>query len=55
MIESARFFLQKLNYMHLNPVRKGYVIRPEDWKYSSARNWIKDDHSVIRVITTELF
>jgi len=55
IVGSAKFFLQKLNYVHMNPVRKGYVTRPEDWKYSSARNWIKNDHSLIRVITTELF
>ena len=35
-IESEAFFLQKVNYIHLNPVRKGYVERPEHWKWSSA-------------------
>lgn len=30
------FYLQKLNYIHENPVRKGYVNRPEDWCWSSA-------------------
>jgi len=33
--------------MHFNPVRKYFVSKPEDWKYSSARNWYHDDHSVI--------
>jgi putative transposase len=27
----------KLNYMHLNPVRRGFVQRAVDWKWSSAR------------------
>ncbi len=36
IIENDRFFLQKLNYIHENPVRKGYVERPEYWKWSSA-------------------
>jgi putative transposase len=27
---------QKLDYIHLNAVRAGYVDRPEDWRYSSA-------------------
>jgi hypothetical protein len=28
--------LQKINYIHENPVRKQYVQRPEDWEWSSA-------------------
>ena len=27
---------QKLDYMHLNPVRRGLVTRAVDWKWSSA-------------------
>lgn len=46
-IYSEKWFYQKLNYLHNNPVRKGFVVKPEDWKYGSARNWILDDHSTI--------
>ena len=35
-IESREFYRQKANYIHLNPVKKGYVERPEYWKWSSA-------------------
>ncbi|MDP1772528.1 MAG: hypothetical protein Q8L15_09620 [Methylobacter sp.] len=35
-IENPAFYLQKLNYIHENPVRKGYVARPEHWLWSSA-------------------
>ena len=35
-IQSEDFFYQKVNYIEENPVRKGYVNKPEDWKYSSA-------------------
>lgn len=38
-IKSEKFYLQKLNYLHRNPVRKGYVSEPEHWYYSSARNY----------------
>jgi hypothetical protein len=31
--------VQKLEYMHNNPVERGYVDVPEDWRYSSARNY----------------
>lgn len=27
---------QKLDYIHFNPVEAGFVINPEQWKYSSA-------------------
>lgn len=48
-IISDDFFLQKLNYIHENPVRKGYVDRPEHWTYSSARNYILNDQSIIQL------
>jgi REP element-mobilizing transposase RayT len=30
---------QKLDYIHFNPVKRGYVDNPEYWRYSSARNY----------------
>ena len=36
LIESENVFQQKLNYVHENPVRKNYVMREEDWYWSSA-------------------
>ena len=36
---------QKLDYIHHNPVKRGYVDQPEHWRYSSARNYA----SVMRV------
>jgi hypothetical protein len=37
IIYSKPFFDQKLNYIHQNPVRAGWVERPEDYLYSSAK------------------
>ena len=48
-IYSEDFFLQKLKYMHENPVRKGLTDQAENWKYSSAQNYYLDDHSTIQV------
>ncbi len=28
-------FVQKLRYLHRNPVKRGLVVKPEDWKWSS--------------------
>jgi putative transposase len=38
-IFSESFFMQKVNYIHLNPVRAGLVARAEDYRWSSARYW----------------
>jgi|SRR5690554_1872547 len=35
-IRSHKFFSQKQNYIHSNPVKAGYVDFPEDYVYSSA-------------------
>ncbi len=51
LVYTEEFFDQKLNYIHNNPVTKGYVDLPEKWKYSSARNYYLNDHSVIFVET----
>lgn len=38
LIESEAAMRQKLDYIHLNPIKRGYVDLPEHWRYSSARN-----------------
>jgi hypothetical protein len=35
----ATVLRQKLDYIHQNPVKRGYVDSPEHWRYSSARNY----------------
>jgi REP element-mobilizing transposase RayT len=50
LIESGKFFETKLEYIHNNPVEKGYVEAPEDWAYSSAKNYVHDDHSLIEIV-----
>jgi putative transposase len=48
-ITSEKWFRQKMDYLHNNPVRKGFVEKPEDSMYGSARNWILDDDSIIKI------
>jgi REP element-mobilizing transposase RayT len=36
---SEAVFMQKVNYIHLNPVRAGLVDRANDYRCSSARIW----------------
>ena len=39
LIQSDEMLIQKLEYIHQNPVKRGYVDRAEHWRYSSARNY----------------
>ena len=45
---SPEFIAEKLEYLHQNPVRAGIVVNPEDYLYSSARNYAGLD-SVLEV------
>jgi hypothetical protein len=39
IILSDEMMVQKLEYMHMNPVVRGYVDEPVHWRYSSARDY----------------
>ena len=36
-LRSSKVFMQKLEYIHYNPVKAGLCINPEDYYYSSAK------------------
>jgi len=38
-VTSESKFMEKVNYIHLNPVRAGLVERAEDYRWSSVRWW----------------
>ena len=38
-IQTEEMMRQKLEYIHANPVKRGYVDDPTHWRYSSARNY----------------
>ncbi|MBD2197318.1 MULTISPECIES: REP-associated tyrosine transposase [Calothrix] len=42
-LTNENMFLQKLEYIHNNPVRRGYVDEPAHWRYSSYRNYISQE------------
>lgn len=46
---TERFFRQKLDYLHDNPVRKGYVHSPENWLYSSAGDYLAGTAGVVAI------
>ena len=39
LIGDETIMRQKLEYIHRNPVKRGYVDQAEHWRYSSARNY----------------
>jgi REP element-mobilizing transposase RayT len=39
LLENQTFLLQRLYYLHDNPVRQGIVENPEEYLYSSARDY----------------
>ena len=49
-IHDDKMMSQKIEYIHLNPVRRGYVDEPAQWRYSSARNYA-GEKGLIDVIT----
>jgi putative transposase len=40
---------EKLSYMHRNPVRRGLVIKPEDWPWSSFRHYATGEIGTIEI------
>lgn len=47
VVEEGRYLLEVSRYIHLNPVRAGIVARPEDYKWSSFREYINEDEALI--------
>ncbi|MEI8571684.1 transposase [Methylomonas sp. LW13] len=39
LILNEAMMREKLDYIHANPVKRGYVNLPEHWRYSSAANY----------------
>ncbi|MHA1658560.1 MAG: REP-associated tyrosine transposase [Promethearchaeota archaeon] len=48
-IDTEGFFESKVNYIHNNPVKKGYIEKPEDCIYSSAKDRILGERGVIKL------
>ena len=45
---SEKVILQKINYIHNNPILAGFVTDSIEWKYSSARNY-QGDQTVLKI------
>ena len=41
--------IEKLKYIHRNPVKRGLVEKPEDWRWSSFCNYATGEEGVVEV------
>jgi putative transposase len=46
---SERKFVEKLRYIHRNPVTRGLVARPEDWAWSSFRHYLSGESGSVEI------
>jgi putative transposase len=46
---SERKRIEKLRYMHRNPVKRGLVARPEDWAWSSFRHYLTAEDAGVEI------
>lgn len=47
-VRHEKEFGARLDYLYLNPVRKGWVARPEEWRWSSYNSFALDQGAVER-------
>ena len=52
-IFSHKFWKQKVDYIHVNPPRKGLVLEPHQWRYSSAAYWLVEGDSDVILTAIE--
>jgi putative transposase len=41
--------IEKLRYLHRNPVRRGLVEKPEDWEWSSFRHYLTGEEGLVEI------
>ena len=42
-------FIEKLRYIHRNPVKRGLVTQPEDWPWSSFRHYVTGERGAVEI------
>jgi putative transposase len=48
-VRSEKKHIEKLRYIHRNPVVRGLVAKPEDWQWSSFRHYVTGVEGVIEI------
>ena len=50
LLDSEEKYKQRLDYLHLNPVRAGFVFEPQDWKYSSGTDYYTNLKGLLNIV-----
>jgi len=48
-VQNGKKRVEKLRYIHRNPVRRGLVTKPEDWEWSSFRHYMTGIECVVEI------
>jgi hypothetical protein len=48
-VYTAARTVEKLKYLHRNPVRRGLVEKPEDWRWSSCRYYATGQEGTVEI------
>jgi putative transposase len=48
-VRNYESFVEKLRYIHRNPVKRGPVEKPEDWKWSSFRHYMTAETGPVEI------
>ena len=48
-VYTARKHVEKLRYIHRNPVHRELVAQPEDWRWSSFRHYATGEQGVVEI------
>jgi len=54
-LTSTKFIRQKIDYIHNNPVRAGWVSYPQHYIYNSASNYFEDGNGILKVSILDQF
>ena len=46
---TQRKWTEKLRYIHRNPVTRGLVAMPEDWRWSRYRHWLTGEEGAVEI------
>ena len=48
-VHGARKLIEKRRYIHRNPVTRGLVAQPDEWKWSSFRHWWIGEEGAVEI------
>lgn len=54
LVEKEAYLLTLSAYIHLNPVRAGVVIKPEEYRWSSFSSYLKNDKLILWIFTHDI-